>query len=106
MEPPDRPTRAPCISERRRKRSECRYEDTGEKADLWKYDSPDVHPFTRYGLDSDPTPPKQTENDAFKPRAFRNNAGFEGDRSNEIAPLLPRPISPATRGAGDIVALQ
>jgi hypothetical protein len=84
--------------------SAIRYERPG-RANLLEVGSPEIDPFTLYGLDSDPEARRENESsrrreipegaiDVLAPlpsdSPATNAAGIRGNRSNEVAPLPPR----------------
>jgi hypothetical protein len=83
-----------------------RFETPG-RANLFELGSPEIDPFTLYGIDSDPEPPKTKENQGYSRREIpanvidvlaplpldgpaTNTAGIRGNWSNAIAPLTVR----------------
>ena len=72
--------------------------------------APEVDPFIRYGIDSDPVPPKEREGNRFQPRKVPDEVvdvfaplpldgeigyttGLRGERPNEFAEMPPRLVS-------------
>jgi SIR2-like domain len=83
---------------------------TPGKANIYDYAGPDVNPFTRYGIDSDPIPPEEQDGRSYKRRETPKRAldvlvpllldgdtayisGLRQDSTSEFSPIPSRLVS-------------